>query len=98
MKKLNLYLFIAFFTISGILASCTSESSSITTESDSVKVENKTDVVNKTDETKSENANTEKADIENAKFVCPNRCPEGKSDKAGECPSCGMELVENQTK
>lgn len=28
-------------------------------------------------------------------YICPNSCPEGKSEEAGNCPSCGMELIEN---
>ncbi len=30
-----------------------------------------------------------------AHYICPNSCPEGKSDKPDSCKSCNMELIEN---
>ncbi len=29
------------------------------------------------------------------KYICPMGCKTGYSDKAGNCPECGMELIEN---
>ena len=31
-----------------------------------------------------------------AKYVCPDGCKAGKSDKPGKCSCCGKELVENK--
>ena len=31
-----------------------------------------------------------------AKYVCPDGCAAGKSDKPGKCSCCGKELVENK--
>jgi len=30
-----------------------------------------------------------------AKYICPSRCANSGSDKLGDCPNCGMELMEN---
>lgn len=30
-----------------------------------------------------------------AKYICPSRCAKSGSDKPGQCPDCGMELIEN---
>jgi hypothetical protein len=30
---------------------------------------------------------------ENANYVCPMNCKDGFSDKPGQCPTCGMDLV-----
>lgn len=31
-----------------------------------------------------------------ARYICPMNCENGKTyDKAGQCPSCGMDLVKN---
>ena len=35
---------------------------------------------------------TQSVDL-NKKYVCPNR--DGSSDQPGECPACGMDLIEN---
>ncbi|NPA68575.1 MAG: hypothetical protein GXO50_08205 [Chlorobi bacterium] len=29
------------------------------------------------------------------KYICPLGCKKGKSDSPGNCPECGMELIEN---
>lgn len=28
-------------------------------------------------------------------YICPDHCKDSGSDKEGECPNCGMELLEN---
>lgn len=28
-------------------------------------------------------------------YICPDHCKKSGSDKEGECPNCGMELMEN---
>ena len=30
-----------------------------------------------------------------AKYICPMHCAKSGSDKMGNCPECGMELIEN---
>jgi len=32
-----------------------------------------------------------------AKYICPMHCPKSGGDKLGDCPECGMELIENPT-
>lgn len=32
-----------------------------------------------------------------APYVCPNHCEGSGSESPGECPACGMELIENPT-
>ncbi len=96
MSKFRITIIALFFSATGLIVSCSSETSESTdTTKDSVKVENTEKSENVTEETTTEEVN--KTD-EVAKYVCPARCEEGKSATPGVCPSCGMELIENPEK
>ena len=83
-------LFTLLIFASFIIFSCNSGNNE-TEKTDSVKVETKVEEV----KAKEGAQNTSTA---SAKFICPASCVEGKSDKVGACPNCGMDLIENNMK
>jgi hypothetical protein len=89
MKKFNLIL--SSFAIVAILFlfSCGGTESS-ETNADSAKV-NKSETTDSSKVTKNDANKTEKV----AKYICPMHCKGSDSDKAGTCPVCGMDLIEN---
>ena len=91
MKKIKLFILSFAFIALGMLVSCNSNE---TNENDSSEIIE--DTVNTGNDTK-ETTEVEdvKAEDQTVKYVCPAGCEEGKSDKAGNCPTCGMELIEN---
>ena len=95
MNKFKITISAFIFLTASLLISCGETTSNETDSSkDSSKVENTTNSeteINSTETTTEETSTT----TEEAKFVCPGRCEEGKSATAGECSSCGMELIEN---
>ena len=39
--------------------------------------------------------NANQVELQTSKYICPNSCPDGRLNKPGDCPTCGMELIEN---
>lgn len=99
----NLYrIFVLLIITIGFLVSCSEEQKEekvssvdstgiIKTEKtkniDSVK-ENQTDTI-------SINEKKQQKEVKIYKYICPLGCKKGKSDIKGNCPECGMELIEN---
>ena len=77
--------------------SCSSD-----TEAENIETENILPVTEKTNNTVSEKIKsdtlTNTKQVKAAKitqYICPNNCLEGKLNKEGDCPKCGMSLIEN---
>jgi len=97
MKKLN-YIFIGLLFFSAIcISGCSSQGSDSENENDTtiVQMEQKMDELESTDSTKAVNENSTLGKEYTAKYICPDHCKGSGSDKPGECPNCGMELMEN---
>ena len=95
MKKIQIVLISIIFAFTGVLYSC-AEDTSADDNTDSVRVEQGQDVTNENetvqDDTTTVNNDTK---VNVAKYICPNRCDGSNSDNPGNCPVCGMELIEN---
>ncbi|MBN1252456.1 MAG: hypothetical protein JXR51_05760 [Bacteroidales bacterium] len=95
MKNFKL-IFIALiaFSMFGIFA-CNSSSDNQNNENiDSTEIistENNVETLDSTENVNAGNLGNEYT----AKYICPNHCKGSGSDKEGECPVCGMELMEN---
>jgi uncharacterized paraquat-inducible protein A len=80
------------------MVSCNSseetDSDSAITDSSAVSVEKVVDIDSAAVETRIED-NQELGKEYTSAYICPNHCKGSGSDKEGECPKCGMELMEN---
>ncbi len=90
-KLIAVISFTAFFA-------CNSEPSGEkdTQNADSVEIMNQNSDHNTNSEKKETKEKTTPKDY-TAKYICPMHCPKSGSDKLGDCPECGMELIENPT-
>lgn len=101
MKKLN-YIFIgSLFVLASLIISCNSDDSNSETDSDTtiVQMEQKMDELEAADKdsTKMMDDKSVLGKEYTARYICPDHCKGSGSDKPGECPNCGMELMENPT-
>ncbi len=87
-KLIAVISFTAFFA-------CSSEQKNDVQNADSLNVNSKTVDSLNTENTKVIKE-TKPTDY-TAKYICPMHCPNSGSDKMGDCPNCGMELIENPT-
>ncbi len=88
MKKILPFLMAAL-----IWASCNKQHKPQTTNTNQTEVRDTTTVM---PEYNGEKATTTLADYDyTAPYICPNHCPGSGSNKPGECPVCGMELIPN---
>ena len=89
MNSFKYLIILLLLTVSFALLSCNNSEQNSDKNEDTIQI---IDKVNEDSETENLDEN-----IIIAKYICPNRCEEGKSDKPGECsnPECGMELEEN---
>jgi hypothetical protein len=96
----NIFSAIFYIIIFSLLFSCTSENDSANGK-DSAEIE-----VQDTSDIKGQNTDSEDIDSDSTinsdqekltltKYICPIGDIEGNTDQAGDCPSCGMELIEN---
>ncbi len=97
MKKIGLVT-VGFITLFVFACNSGNNSNTENNDVDSVAVEKTVNDV-KTDSTETktdEAAKTNELGKEyTAKYICPNHCKGSGSDTEGECPVCGMELMEN---
>jgi len=78
------------------MTSCNSANGTDSENSDSTKVDvEETIDVDTTSVSVEMNESQELGKEYTAAYICPDHCKGSGSDKEGECPDCGMELMEN---
>ncbi len=101
MKRIFIFtILLTFFTF----VACKNDASTDNSQKDTTEIVKNSENITETTENPTE-SNTDATDVvaensfdENsysAKYICPNHCPKSGSDEAGECPTCGMEYIEN---
>lgn len=95
MEKIRLIIAVLLLVF---VVSCNSkeqtDSDSVITDSSAVTVEKAVDIDSTAVETRIED-NQELGKEYTSAYICPDHCKGSGSDKEGECPECGMELMEN---
>lgn len=99
MKKLKLIFigFSAFAIVAFVSCAQGSDPDQVDSDSGIVQLEEKMDDIEAADSARIKS--TEATDVlgkeYTSKFICPDHCKGSGSDKEGECPVCGMDLMEN---
>ncbi len=95
MKKTLTFIVLLTFVV---LVSCKNDATTTETEDQQKTEMTDSTVSNENAEPKVSTETADTASVEKAhtsKYICPNHCKNSGSDKAGECPECGMEYIEN---
>ena len=98
--KIRLVIFVNILIVSILSFSCNSDDNN-SNDIDSIEIQDMDTIQSEiidTISTEDDTTNDLKDEIEEykvSKYICPQGDPEGNSNKAGICPVCEMELIEN---
>jgi hypothetical protein len=97
MKKYSLFVAIMAFAAIFFVTNCSSGGDSDEQVADTAitQLEEKMDDIESSDSSGLKSGTAELGSEYTAKYICPMHCKGSGADKAGNCPDCGMEYMEN---